>query len=101
MTLSCGQYLPLCNIVWSLQSVHETIGIVLNCTIYVMYVYYWCYVYSYYIVVSVLKTFVHDPLVEWSKVKSTPESVHDRVRLVVMLYLLYRWVPDEMWRSRI
>ena len=28
---------------------------------------------------SVLKTFVHDPLVEWSKVKGSAESVQDRV----------------------
>jgi serine/threonine-protein kinase ATR len=31
----------------------------------------------------VLKTFVHDPLVEWSKVKGPSESVHDRAMTII------------------
>ena len=43
---------------------------------------------------SVLKTFIHDPLVEWEKVKgrqTTPEATNEKVRGFILstFYLVY------------
>ena len=50
------------------------------------------YCYCCYILVSVLKTFIHDPLVEWGKVKGRPtsaEATNEKVHMYMFTIVVY------------